>query len=249
MTAVKTVEEKSLAVNVDDFGTAPISSSDIIIPKIELMQKMSKKLDSNSDLREGDLIDTLTNEAIGGMKQPIQFIPFYMEKVWFRSVKNGKDFELISIEDVTPENEALRYSDVVGGKEYKNEMHMRFYGLLPTDTSLPYIITFKGMSLKKGKALATQMYIKNRAANLTPAAKVMDISVSKETNDKGSYCTMSASINRNTTAEELQTALLWYKTISTSRDSLKQTELKQAKRGDASPTADSHDASVDDSDF
>lgn len=214
------------AIGLDEFGSAPVSSNDIMIPKLQIMQKMSRKLDSDESLREGDIIDSLTGEKVGGLKEPMEIVPFFMEKVWFTSVRNGEEWELLNIEDVTVDNENKRYTEVKDGKEYKNELHMRFYCIRPSDTTLPYILTFKGMSLKSGKLLATQMYIKNRAAKLNPAGMVMNVTVTKESNDKGTFCVMTPSPARRSTSMEQQMALDWYRTVIASKEVLRSTEVK-----------------------
>ena len=227
MTEVTATTGTELAtIGLDEFGSAPVSSNDIMIPKLQLMQKMSRKLDADDTLREGDVIDSLSGEKVGGLKDPFEVLPFYMEKVWFTSVRNGEEWELLSIEDVTVENENKRYNETVNGKEYKNELHMRFYCIRPADATLPYVLTFKGMSLKSGKLLATQMYIKNRAAKLNPAGMVMNVSITKESNDKGTFCVMTPSPARRSTQEEQQMALDWYRTVIASKEVIRTAEVR-----------------------
>ncbi len=244
MTAVTTATENAVAnIGLDDFGSAPVTSNDIMIPKIILMQKMSKKLDTNEDLKEGDLIDSLTDEKIGGLKNPLEIIPFHLEKVWFRSIRKGKDFELLTIEDVTVQNEQLRYTEIKNGEEYKNEMHMRFYCLRPDDMSLPYVIAFKGASHKKGKILATQMYIKNRASGMNQAGMATVITVTKETKGDNTFCVLNPTPSRRTTDEEQQECLKWFKTITASKQQILSKEFKSGSDDDLRATE--QDASGD----
>jgi hypothetical protein len=233
MKEVTTTNSTEVAiVGLDDFGAAPVSSQDILIPKVLVMQKMSKLLDQDEDLKEGDLVDSLTGEKIGGLKEPLEILPFHMEKVWFKSKKEGGEFKLIGIEDVTIENENMRYSEVVNGVEYKNEMHMRFYCLRPSDMSLPIVLTFKGMSQKKGKILATQMYIKNRSAGMNQAGMVMNIGVTKEANDKGSYVVLNPSAARKSTQEEQRECLQWFKTLNQSKADIRAGEMRSSSTAD-----------------
>jgi len=68
---------------------------------------------------------------------------------------------------------------------------MDFYLLVPAEveagTELPYVVTFKRTSLKAGKKLAMQMFVRNFQAGKVPAAIVHDLSGKSVQNDDGEY--------------------------------------------------------------
>lgn len=199
-----------------DWGTPAVSSRDIVIPKILCMQGLSV-LVSEEKAKMGDFVDSMTSEIIGNYKdKAVKFIPFHLEKIWIISTKKSgeSDFSFASIEAVTPENEGMRYQEVVDGIEYKREYTMNFYVLRPEDTSLPYILSFKGMSGKAGKILATQMYVRNSAAGLVPPAKIMELSGTKDKNDKGIFITLNSKAVDESSAEQIDCAFKWYKTVT-----------------------------------
>lgn len=229
-TEVATIEE-------DAFGQAG-GMEDVIIPKITVMQKMSKLLEDREDLKVGDFVESLNDEKLGSIKEPLEFIPFFMEKLWFRSQKVGNSFEFVSIEDFNPSNARRRYSETVDGVDYKNELHMKFYCILPEDPSIPYAITFKGMSQKIGKALYTQMYVKNKLGGLSAAGKVMNLAGVKQENEKGSFIVLGTTVGRDTTQEELHTALMWYKTLQSGAASTKSDEPDHVQRNTAQAAQD-----------
>lgn len=204
--------EVSTDVAQDAFGQTG-GIEDIIIPKIMVMQKMSKLLEDRDELKVGDFIESLGDEKVGSITEPLEFIPFSMEKLWFRSKQIGNKWEFENVEAFNHSNSKRRYNETVDGETYKNELHMKFYCILPSDPSIPYAITFKGMSQKVGKALYTQMYVKNKMAGLSAAGSVMSLAGSKQENDHGSFIVFTASVGRKAEAEEVQTALMWYKTI------------------------------------
>lgn len=237
--AVAKKENTEVSTNVidqDAFGSAG-GIEDVVIPKIMVMQKMSKLLDNRDDLRVGDFVESLDESKVGSITEPLEFVPFYMEKLWFRSQKNGNDWEFLAVEEFNTTNSRRRYYETVDGVDYKNELHMKFYCILPSDPSIPYAITFKGTSQKVGKALYTQMYVKNRMAGLSAAGKVMALSGSKVENDKGSFVVLAATPSRNASAEEVQEALMWFNTIqaggaSTSSDAPESVQAKEAAYAD-----------------
>lgn len=189
-----------------------INAKDVVIPKVLLMQKMSDLVDAGQ-AKEGDFVDSLTKKVVGAHDKPIEIIPFYLERLWFISKKVGTDWEIQEITPVTPANQDQRYNEIVEGVELKRELHMRFYCILPSDPSIPYVVTFKVMSQKNGRALYTQMYVKNAAAKLSPAAYVMSLKADKEANEKGKYYVFNTSVARRASKEEELTCLQWFKTI------------------------------------
>jgi hypothetical protein len=214
------VEAKSNEVaqvaQLDDWGQSAVSSKDIVIPKILCMQGLSD-LVSQEKAKMGDFVDSLTQEVVGNYQSaPIEFIPFHLEKLWaVSSKKQGEaNFKFIKFEEVTAKNENRAYNEVIGDEEYKYEYTLRFYVLLPTDTSLPYIISFKGTSTKAGKILATQMFIKNRTAGLVPPAYVMKLAGTKDKNDKGTFIVMNVAPSRKSTSLEINEAFNWFKTVT-----------------------------------
>ena len=184
------------------WGTPQVSSQDIIIPKILCMQGLSQ-LVSDEKAKMGDLVDSMSSEIIGNCNdKPVQFIPFHMEKIIIVSKKVAGDYEFDHIEAVTSENENKPYEEQVGNDLFKNEYAMNFYVLRPEDMSLPYIISFKGMSRKAGKILATQMFVRNAAAGKIPPAFVMELSGTKTKNDKGTFYVLESKAVRESSQEE-----------------------------------------------
>ena len=210
-------EESALVAGSMDmgaWGTPEISSKDIIIPKILCMQGLSV-LVADEKAKMGDLVDSMTQEVIGNCtSKPVQFIPFHMEKIIIISKLVDKDYEFDHIENVTAENENRPYEEVIGPDTFKNEFAMNFYVLRPEDMSLPYIISFKGMSRKAGKILATQMFVRNAAAGKIPPAFVMELAGVKTKNDKGTFYVLESKAVRDSSAEEIASAFTWYKTVN-----------------------------------
>jgi len=201
-------------VGLDAFGKSPISQQDVTVPSVMCMQGLSK-LVIDGKARFGDFVDSLSSEVIGNIEDsPLEFIPFHLEKMWIISQKddNGK-FQFERMEAVSIENENKKWTEVIDGKEYKNEKSFNFYSILPADPSIPYLIKFKSTSLKAGRELATQMYVKNRAAGKVPPAKVMSLKGDKATNDHGTFVVLKTSTHRNSTQEEITNCLDWYKMI------------------------------------
>lgn len=200
-------------VDLDAFGGGNMSSEDVVIPKVLTMQGLSK-LVTEGKAKFGDFVDSLNSEVLGDIEKGLEFIPFHLEKTWVVSRKEGNRYMFDHTEPVTAANENKKWEEVIDGKEYKNEKAFNFYCIMPHDPSIPYLLQFKSTSLKAGRELATQMYIKNRAAGKVPPAKVMVLSGSRISNDKGTFAVLKTGIERDSSQEEIMNCLEWFKTIS-----------------------------------
>jgi hypothetical protein len=229
-----TTEQKELATMEAEmqeaFGNTEVSASDIMIPKLMVMQGLSK-LVIDGVAKFGDFVDSTTEEVIGNMKEPFDLIPFHMEKLWYISEKNGDDYEFSGIEAVTPHNENLPYEDILNGKAIKRQMVRNFYCMNPKDMSLPMIVSFKGMSTRAGKQLATLMYMKNRAEGKQPPAYHITLTGEKTSNDKGTFVTLKVTKGSATIMPEMREVLKWYTTINSGKTKVhEEAKAEEAKQ-------------------
>lgn len=205
----------AIAQDLADWGDAPISSQDIIIPKLLLMQGQSD-LVMDGKAKVGDIVDNSTNEVVGGCNtKPLRIVPFLMEKVWIISEKKKGDqrFEFVEYQTVTPENSNQAWSETIGDIEIKREYTLQFYCLNPDQPDLPFVVSFKSTSARAGKALSTQMYVRNRAAGLVPAAYIMELTSHKEKNDQGQYAVYETKPVDKTPDAVIGKCLEWLRTI------------------------------------
>ena len=216
---VKNPSDLTVSDMVADWGEAPaLSSNDLVIPKILPQQGLSKFV-TDGDARFGDFCNSITGEVLGSVSQPLEFIPFFMFKYWAINKKvvdkNGKaDFVFTHMEPCTNENENLPWQYEIDGVEHSRQLNRAFYCLVKGQP-LPLIVSFKGMSSKAGKILATQMYTINAVQKLPPSARVMTLIGKKEQNDKGTYIVLDVKVARDATKEEILESLQWFKTIKT----------------------------------
>lgn len=200
--------------SLSDWGDSEMSGRDIVIPKILLMQSTSEGV-TEGDKKMGDIVDSVSMETLGTIDKPIQFIPFHMEKVWtISSRKIGEErFNFEKYEAVTAQNQGYPFTEKVGEFEMKYEYTMQFYVLRPEDISMPYVLSFKSTSSRAGKVLATQMFVRNKAAGLVPPAYTMELGGHKEKNDKGTFAVFDVKSAGKTSPELIQECMVWYKVI------------------------------------
>lgn len=195
------------------WGSNESSASDIVIPKIQLMQGMSDMVVKGA-AKLGDYIDSVTKEVIGGVDKPLVCVPFHMEKFNIIQKYNGKKFEYVSIEKCTSANENAPYEfEGPKGEKMKRVHTKRFYVMIEGNV-LPYTIDFASTSSKAGKELATEMFVKNAIMKLPPAASKIAIGSAITKNDDGTYAVKTIKVVGKSSKEEIAMAFDWYKTVS-----------------------------------
>lgn len=209
---------KELSINAADLWAPQNNTAgSIIIPKVMVMQGLSKAvIDGNA--RFGDFVDSLTNEVLGNINTPFEFIPFHVEKEIYisenKSTKAGqKDFKYVRKEKLTAANENLPWNDVENGVEIQRTQVYNFYVLNPKDLTLPYIISFKGKSLRNGKVLNTAAFVKAAMANSFPPAHHYILKGTKDSNEKGTFVVISSERAGTSTMDEVKVAAQWKRTF------------------------------------
>lgn len=222
------VKESSGSLATSDdvaaWGAQELSSQDIVIPRLLAMQGMSEMV-TEGKAKFGDIMDNLEEKCLGGLDKPVEIVPFKLERVWRVQSAEGKG-ELIRTVPIDSNPTSPNYNDNMPfegvdeetGEAVKYYRAFRFFVVLADDVKegsvLPYMVEFKSTSLKAGKKLATTMYTKNRAAGLSPAAKVFELSVSKQSNDNGTYAVFDVKATRPSTDEEIEQAFTWFKVLN-----------------------------------
>jgi len=188
-------------------STGAFSSEDFVIPRIQLIQKMSKK--AGKDAQYGELRDNLNNKLMGSMEKSMEFIPIHGDKKWIVSERDEKGRYQWKSTDVW-EGPREFYSE---DKKIKNMLSLEFYVLIPEEIEkgedMPYIISFQSTSSKAGKKLATQMYMRNLRGGKPVYAAALNLSVNEETTDDNSYGVMDVSVSREVSKKEIAACENW----------------------------------------
>ena len=216
--AVKQESELIVATpRVEDWGAPEIGSQDILIPKILVMQGLSQFV-ADGVAQIGDFRDSVSGALLGNLTTPIRFIPVHIDKTWVLSKKIGDRFKYQTMIPVTRDNESMdwEYTDEEGVL-CRRDYTMTCYCLLPGDIEsglpMPYTISFRRTSMRAGKKLFTQMYIRNRQAGQVPPAVIMELSAKREKNDQGTYMVLDVAPVKAASPLEINAAFDLYKTI------------------------------------
>lgn len=239
-------ETNAVGAAMSDWGAPVISSQDVIIPKILLMQGLSVAV-TEGKAQMGEFRDSVTNNLLGAIDKPFEAIPFYVDKVWDimkeqadGSFKWDRTVPVVEGPQQTGYNDDWQWESAENGIKIKNVRRFNFYLLLPKEiadgAAMPYIFSFKSTSIKEGKKLFTQMYIRNVRAQLPPAAFHINISGTREKNQKGIFCVPKYMTSTLTTPDELQECLAWIKTIKSGRVKVDDSDIQKEAQTVAADT-------------
>jgi hypothetical protein len=188
-----------------------IDSKDIIIPKIQLMQKMSELVDQGK-AKAGEFVNSLEGVVIGSKDKPVELIVLDT----YKTIQVFENNDYKTTLPYTPDEAAKPYEETVGTIKVKRSHVTNFYVLLVNDikkdTPFPLVLSFKGTSSYAGRKLNT-MLMKLQMLNRPSAGAVFSLTSKEEENDKGKYYVMDVSQTRATTDDELVYAKMWYDTI------------------------------------
>ncbi len=240
---------------VNEWGVPTVQSQDLVVPKILPMQGLSK-LVVDRKAQIGDFRDSMNGKLLGSIDKQMEFIPFYLQKVWDiqeqqgdGSYKYARTIPLVEDPISKDYNDNLPWEGEGTDKDgktvrVKRIRRMNFFVLLPEDvkngTAFPYVLSFKSTSLKEGKKLYSQMYVRNLRAGLPPAAMLATMGGIMQTNQKGSFVVPSVSFGRNATQEELTECLSWLKMVRKSNVKIEEGDEATVveETGDASGTGE-----------
>jgi len=194
---------------VEELG---IDSKDVVLPRIWLMQALSKLVAEDEVANAGDIVNSVTEEVLAPAGEHLKVTPVKFEKLWFIMEKSEDKPKLLGIESVTPQNASRDREGMYDGVACAFQYALRFY-LLIEGEDLPAVVTFKATSLRAGKQLLTEAYIKNAKAGKNPASRYMALSASKQKNDKGVFYVFNVKAMEETPIAVQQEALGWVKTL------------------------------------
>lgn len=170
--AVVKTEPTPLIV-VPDAPRRETINSNLVIPKLHLMQQLSQLVVAeDSKVKPGQIVRSTTGQVVGDQKTPIHIIPLMFNDEWSISEKVGQKYQWRRTEPRTQTNDTLPWEFTENGTAWKRTKVISLFALLPTDLEafkkemksdapdldavvLPVNITFRSTSFKTGKDIAT----------------------------------------------------------------------------------------------
>ncbi len=244
MSKNKEVEvKKQTAMTVGDqlqAASQEVLNSDIIIPKLLLMQPLSDFV-SEGKAKPGDLVRSTTNEVLGNAAKAVEFVPLKMTMDWTIQTKppGSSRYQFVRTEPRTAKNENDPWEFVEGGVDHKRVKTINVYALLVDDakrfqaeiskategempnldnTLLPVVITFRSTSFTAGRGVANfyaqVRQMSDRGFPAKPYGYKLSLGCYSEKNDKGTYFVLKLGQAKALEPELLKEAKYWYDTTN-----------------------------------
>lgn len=155
-----------------------ILNSDVTIPRLMLMQGLSKFVASRQ-AQLGDMVRSTNAEKIGTPDSRVDFIPLTFYNKWLiqEIIPGNQKPVFVRFETRNAKNEHAEWDYKEGERSFKRMKVIELFALLPADiakadeakvkfektgdlpdldaTLMPIVITFRGMSYKAGNAVVT----------------------------------------------------------------------------------------------
>lgn len=227
--AVQETQNQELAVIPEgSWGAENVSSNDLLISKILLMQPLST-LVVDGAAAPGDMVDSVSKQVLGNKNKPVEIIPISMTKTWSIFKNVGGKFEYDHTEPMDPRNEMLPYEFEVDGVQYQRNKDLNYFVLLRSEgkdaSVFPRVITFRRTSSMAGRNLATH-FSKAAMERIPPASYGFNVSCTMEKNDKGSYFVYHIERTTRTDAQELGSAYRWYKLLQSQAHRVDESDVR-----------------------
>ena len=195
----KPIKEMQVYTSSNLIGVASqLSSSDIAVPSLILLQNNSTLVMEDDNLKAGDFLHSIDKEVWGARdKKPVELVFFYLFKTQIVSdVTETKKWLATNPWDARMQNE--EYESVVEGRKIRRELCYN-YVCFQADTAIelihhvtgevmysasPIVVKFKGGSMRNGKRLnnAFDTYAKLGAPSWTTS---FYLSANLDENDRG----------------------------------------------------------------
>lgn len=114
-----------------------ILKSDIVLPKVLLMQALSDFV-KEEKVKSGDIVRSQTGEVLAARGSALEFIPLTYVNLWMLSEDekgkgDKKDFKFRGYEPRTAKNEDAEWEYIESGTKWKRTKVMNLYALLASD--------------------------------------------------------------------------------------------------------------------
>lgn len=211
-------------------ATANLDRSDILIPKLLVMQGMSKQV-ADEKAQPGEIVNSVTGEVLAARGKDIRFIPIMQFKSWVKYRMEGASPRYIGQEMFNESNANLPWESEENGQKFRNDICLNFYVLLEKDLedpgALPYLLSFRRTSYKNGRKLITH-FVQCDMAGMEPYAKTLNLTGQKQQNDSGTYYIFDVSVAGNTSEKNASKIQDWVKILSSGVHKVDDSELEES---------------------
>lgn len=229
--AIAKKEETQLATYGGLMDDTPVDVRDIIIPKLVLMQSISKAV-ADEKARAGEIRGSIDLQKITEREGSVEIIPFHVYKTWVTLSKGGSEF--VRQVPLTMANYNWPREELLGGKEVVNFETINYYVLLPEEIKkgvfMPYVVSFRSTSAMAGKTLETHRARLKEFGKPLPF-KTFKLGSQAKKNDKGNFFVFTIAESRDTTDAELDAVKHWHAIVKSTTVRVDESDVEDRSGG------------------
>jgi hypothetical protein len=117
--------------------------------------------------------------------------------------------------------------EVMNGVKVQRDRAINVYCLVPgQEESFPYLISFRRTGYSAGRKLVTH-FTKLKMFGLPPAARVYELTCTKQENEKGIFYVFDVAEKRKSTEAEMKTAWDWFQVVKSTKVRVDDSDLEE----------------------
>ena len=246
-TVAQTQEVALTAPTKQAWGSEDLSATGIIMPKLLLMQGLSKFV-TEGEAAQGQIVNSLTKEVVGGITNiktkagtAVDLVAFKAFKTWLEFEKENGEWVYKKGYPMTADNVNFKQEEIINGVEIRRDRCLNYYCLQPSKVAsgeaLPVVVSFRRTSMKAGKKLAT-MAAELKALGGKPLAfKHFSLSAVPLQKDDKTFWGFEVEYGERSTEAELNEAFKWYSALKSIEAKIDDSDLREPeKAAHAEPT-------------
>lgn len=209
-------EENEIALYDPSWGAAhSIGMTDIQVPKVWLMQALSKLVDAG-EAKQGEYRDSVDGTLLGDIEHPVELIVFDFKPHWQIFRREHPKPQFVRREDFTAQTAKSDYEWIEDGQELFRQKTHEYWVLVVSDGKvlpIPYVVTLARKASPTAQKLNT-MIMRLQAQSKPSAAMTFFLGCEKQENEHGKFYIPTVKLGRATTREEMVVAKKWFDDIS-----------------------------------
>ena len=214
-----------------------IVNSDIVVPRIFLMQALSDFVnEEDSKVKAGDIVRSTTGEKLGDSKNPVWIIPLMIKNEWMMQEKVAGKFTWRGMEERNAKNDGEPWEFTRNGAAWTRTKCISLFGLLPKDLEafeaemkkdepdlekivLPVVCQFRSTSFTPGGKPVATFFARVRMMldmnpNIRPYKYMLPVSCEATENDKGKFFVFKTGESKPAPRAFHAAAEKWFNTLS-----------------------------------
>lgn len=198
------------------WGSEELDSSDILIPRLLLMQGLSERV-TQGKAASGEFCDNVEWRKYGGKDKQVELVLVDHFKNWVISEKGPKEnkFNFNKIVPWKDGNPTWEFESYDEPSKITTRRHkcLNFYVLPVADLDgLPLLLSFRGTSYGAGKQVVT-LASRGKMVGKPLGWKTVKLGSNTKTNDLGTFYVFTVEPGRESKKEELEKAFEWHQII------------------------------------